>query len=515
MLRNVSWLDGARALGVVEALSPQVVSLHHDRRYSPRLAVTLEAERFVGTQRLRERVSDISAGGLLLQGCGALPLGTRLELFLHSMNAGPGITVRAEVVRACARGTNEAPLAGLRFVDLDDASRSALELLLVGLLPEPDDHRRLGRRFDLHVPAVWCGAAGAKRLAVRLMNASSDGARLDGIELPEPGARGTLRFEADGRDGVEQVALPAVAIWADDARCSVGVAFDLDSKTWATATRAIASLLIEPREPESSLGVEREHRVAGCLVGDVLHRSERCTVFRAQPEETAQGGERVLKRIEGPQHVVDAATRRALRAMAVSSDGGPGVVNCLGTQTDSDACWLALERVEGRTLETLLAAFSLANQPVPVRGLVSIVGQVLDTLAHCANVLGDDFHHPSLDASCIWVCDDGSVKVGGFDAPLSTNGPQDDVRALAAMLYRALAGVPESDPRALSTHNAAVTPTVDVAIASALDPDPMERPADAKALLAMLDDCPVLGPQTATVEDRLLFLRAARVADRG
>jgi c-di-GMP-binding flagellar brake protein YcgR len=154
MLGNVSWLDGARALGIAQSLTPQVVTLHHDRRYSPRLAVTLEAERFVGSERLREQVSDISAGGLMLQGCAAMPLGTRLELFLQSPTSGPGATVQAEVVRACAHGMSEAPRVGLRFVDLDDASRTALELLLVGLLPEPDDHRRLGRRFDLHVPAV-------------------------------------------------------------------------------------------------------------------------------------------------------------------------------------------------------------------------------------------------------------------------------------------------------------------------------------------------------------------------
>lgn len=479
-----------------------VIALRHDRRHSPRLPVNLCAERRIGHERINARIGDISAGGLMLVGVEALALGSVLELVLRSPADLVEVTVQGEVVRASAAGDCRSLSAGMRFVDVDRDVRSRLEQLLIELLPSPD-HRRIGRRFDLHVPAVWTSASGSRRLAVRLMNASCDGARLDGIELPEPGARGFLRLAFSGRHGVEEVALPATGVWTDAARCSAGIAFDLNSSTWPLATRAISALLVEPHAPASDLGVERERCVAGCRVGEVMHRSERCTVFRGSSK-------RVLKRVEGPPAVVDAASKRFLRAMAVAGAMPGRTVRYLTSHTDADACWLAMERVEGRPLHELLAAFSRSGQPVPVRGLLSIVGEVLATLIEGAETFGRDFSHPSLDASCIWVCDDGSVKLGGFDAPFARRS---DVRAIGELLYTALGGCsPEASGAPLSTLNPVVTRAVALAVSTALEPFTF---VGTQAIRDLLDDCPVLGPQTATKDDRLLFLDAARLAERG
>jgi len=100
-----------------------------DRRESPRVTVELWVEESLGKELYFQRASNVSAGGLFLEGTLPHPPGTVVRLRFSLPGDPYVIETKGEIVNIPGE---EGRGMGLHFVDLADADRARIERLLAG-----------------------------------------------------------------------------------------------------------------------------------------------------------------------------------------------------------------------------------------------------------------------------------------------------------------------------------------------------------------------------------------------
>ncbi len=196
----------------------------------------------------------------------------------------------------------------------------------------------------------------------------------------------------------------------------------------------------------------------------------------------------------------------------------PGIVTILDVGRGEKGAWLVLEFLSGRTL-----AARLEEGALPLREALRVATDLARALGH-AHAHG--VVHRDLTARNVFLCDDGPVKLldlgmaqafgrrkveGGtpdYMAPEQARGaPEDervDVYALGVLLYRMVAGESPfpldtpADRRAPPQLVAPELPALGDLVGRMLAPDPMDRPRDAGAVLAELEELGTSLPRSST-----------------
>ena len=97
-----------------------------DRRESRRVSIELSVEERTGEALYFQRATNLSLGGVYLEGTLPHPPGTRVGLALRLPGRETPMRIFGEVV---AREPSEIGMA-IRFVDLDDEARAELERVM-------------------------------------------------------------------------------------------------------------------------------------------------------------------------------------------------------------------------------------------------------------------------------------------------------------------------------------------------------------------------------------------------
>jgi uncharacterized protein (TIGR02266 family) len=99
-----------------------------DRRAHPRLSLVVAVDLSSAHNFYTARTRDISVGGLFIEAEATLPIGTRLMVDLKFLKK--RVRVNCEVMWALTDG-DKAVGVGVRFLDLDDEARTAVEAFMV------------------------------------------------------------------------------------------------------------------------------------------------------------------------------------------------------------------------------------------------------------------------------------------------------------------------------------------------------------------------------------------------
>ncbi len=208
----------------------------------------------------------------------------------------------------------------------------------------------------------------------------------------------------------------------------------------------------------------------------------------------------------------------------------PGLVALLDVGRCEAGPYLVLELLRGRTLKE-----RLREGPVPPADAVRIALEVAHGLAHAH---GRGVVHRDLKPSNVFLCEDGSVRLldfglahafgrrrldGGtpdFMAPEQWRGaPEDertDVFALGVLLYRLLSGeLPFPDDGGKSASSSRPGPRLEVpdlpglgeAVRQMLEKDPVDRPRDAAAVAALLQELRPDEPRAASTRSGPVRIR--------
>jgi serine/threonine protein kinase/tetratricopeptide (TPR) repeat protein len=302
--------------------------------------------------------------------------------------------------------------------------------------------------------------------------------------------------------------------------------------------------LAGPIDGDAPATEETPRRLGGFELRDRLGGGGMGIVYRAwQPDP---GREVALKIVRGDRRHLQIARERFRReARALAAIHHPGIVPLFAVGEDQGVPWIAMELVDGRTLEQIVASLG-ASRPSALRAAdlaraldpersppatmpgtwtdacVEIAAQVADALcaAHAADVL-----HRDVKPSNVIVTRDGRAQLLDFglarsidrDAHLTRTGdsvgspiymapeqlrggavgPHTDVYGLGVTLYELLALEPPfvtDDETALRNailqgagvplrhRNPSVPRDVETLVARAIDPDPRRRIADAASL---------------------------------
>jgi hypothetical protein len=196
----------------------------------------------------------------------------------------------------------------------------------------------------------------------------------------------------------------------------------------------------------------------------------------------------------------------------------PNIVTVLDVGRGEKGAWLVQEFLVGRTL-----ASRLVEGPLPLREVVRVARELARGLAH-AHAHG--VVHRDLTARNVFLCEDGQVKLldlgmaqafgrrklgGGtpdYMAPEQLRGaPEDervDVFALGVLLYEMVTGTlpfppgpPSADRRAPHLETPEL-PGLGELVDRLLSPEPMDRPRDAGAVLAELEELGATLPRTTS-----------------
>ena len=123
------WIAIKRMLS--RSFSPGGTEPAADRRESLRVPTRLGASFATVGEVRRSLMTNLSCGGVFIRTEELVDVGTRLELCIHIDESGEDIRVRAEVVShnvGPSFGSDEHGM-GMRFLDLDEATRKQIEKL--------------------------------------------------------------------------------------------------------------------------------------------------------------------------------------------------------------------------------------------------------------------------------------------------------------------------------------------------------------------------------------------------
>ena len=123
------WLQLKRVLN--RHFQPGVQDSHEDRRESVRVPARLRVA-FQSDGEIRESLmQNISRGGLFISTTEPLPLGTKVEIRVHTEESGENIDVKAEVASHIAGPglMNEDLGMGVRFIELNESQAKAIDEL--------------------------------------------------------------------------------------------------------------------------------------------------------------------------------------------------------------------------------------------------------------------------------------------------------------------------------------------------------------------------------------------------
>lgn len=123
------WIAIKRMLS--RSFSPGGTEPAADRRESLRVPTRLGASFATVGEIRRSLMTNLSCGGVFIRTEDLVDVGTRLELCIHIDESGEDIRVRAEVVShnvGPSFGSDEHGM-GMRFLDLDEATRKQIEKL--------------------------------------------------------------------------------------------------------------------------------------------------------------------------------------------------------------------------------------------------------------------------------------------------------------------------------------------------------------------------------------------------
>lgn len=235
------------------------------------------------------------------------------------------------------------------------------------------------------------------------------------------------------------------------------------------------------------------------------------TVYRAVHEES---GARVAVKVLFVELAAlpDVRARFVREGMALAAVSHPGVVKAIASGSDGELTYLAMELIDGESLEaTLMRGLSLSD----VARVMCAIAEALSA-AHAAGIV-----HRDLKPANVLVAHDGTVKlvdfgVARFEAPDGTLTHTDavlgtfnymapeqrmrarrvdhraDLFALGVILYRALTGtLPIGAYDKPSVVNRAVPRAYDAIVAKLLANDPQKRFADAQAVVRAFRAAPV------------------------
>jgi len=194
----------------------------------------------------------------------------------------------------------------------------------------------------------------------------------------------------------------------------------------------------------------------------------------------------------------------------------PNIVQMYDYQADrdgNDTYWLLLEWIKGITLQDRLDG----GLPILIEEQLHILIAILNALSYCH---GTNILHRNLTPACIYLADDGTVKLGDFDFARVPDDPQgtisitgqplllkvnrymapelrtdartadarSDLYALGAIWYdMAVRPQPDEDINLSRLQETSLSPDARELLTRLLDSDPNQRPQNAKAVKRWLE----------------------------
>ncbi len=503
-----------------------------DRRH-PRLQVDLPCLRETTDGFASERALNISSSGIALATREILPAGSILSLRLQGARA--EIPFQAEVAFLRSSSITGPFLAGLRFHRCDSKTKDALDALILHQL-EAADGRRAARRIAVRLKARWEGERAPLSLSAEDLSLS--GALVVGPQAPEAGSRGELVLIDVARQ--RELRMPGQIVWSrrNDTQDCAGISFSARPEVRERAKQVLSWLLLLPREVAgpSRTRDEARLRVGGFALGKLIARGGMCDIYDGRGIEPPFAGIPVaLKRLRPDGLLVPGAVDR----FATEADLGrmlehENLARVHASFDFDDEHWMAMDLVEGKSLEAILAEHASIGCPPSVEAVMALGLELLGALRYCHEFepspgRGLEIIHGDVTPSNLIVDKQGALKLIDFGIATTRLAPPDeslptgvatklsylapelyldsarptprvDLYQTAVVLYEMLAGAkpfrgetPEElcravakGPASLRRLNAEVPGTVEQVLLAALSANPRRRPASAMELAVAL-----------------------------
>jgi serine/threonine protein kinase len=518
----------------------QPYALHADeRRRFPRLPFSIPVSRLRGTELVDHQTVDLSAAGCALTTREMLAPGIRVSLVLTDPDRAVRAFVDADVVRIQSTDDGRAYVAGLALVNPAVADWRALLLYLM-MCP---DGRRLAPRLSLRTQALWAPLGRSEPKPLELRDLSVGGAQVSGPDAPERGEQGDMTF-LNVEDGV-YVHVPSRAVWSRHTASEdrAGLSFEPDGGAQARVARAVTAFVFSPLRVVPPAPAAR-FTVGAFEVLDLVARGDTYEVYRGRGiSGPFRDKDVALKRLEQraaarPELVERFLAEADLGRMLAS----PYIASVLTAFAVGEERWMAVELVEGATLQAVLDDWAASGKPPPARGVLAAFAQVLAGLSH-AHRFRSGVVHGHLHPSQILLTERGEVKLLGFQgevrrAELLADGAHfgsfapevlasgrqtfaSEIFQSAVLLYQALGGrapfeaksaahhaaLVRAGPRPLRLLNAEVPEAVESVICGALAFEPERRPGSASAFVRALVEAGYLGMGERASDDRESLVR--------